>query len=273
MHNVSGAATRTKRLIFAGTRIVVLVYLGFGLVLFFNQKNMLYYPSGAVFGECPELSDTEAITLENGARGYFADTPDAKAIVIMYHGNAGSACGRAMYASFFRDKGYATFIAEYAGYGGDPRGVANSARILADTTAIAAFVDERGFSHIVLFGKSLGASIAAYHATLSPPDTIILVNPMVSTIKLAKELYPLYPVSLLLRERYDTLLWASEHSEIAVTLIHAGADTLIPPHHSEELYKKLPQPDKTLTIIESATHNTLPSFPAYWNALEGALLQ
>lgn len=267
------AMCNIKKIFFTTVRIGILVYLGLGLVLFFNQRDMLYHPSDTMFGACPELEDAEAVTLSNGARGYFMSAPNATAIVVMYHGNAGSACDRASYASFFESRDYATFIAEYAGYGGDQRGSPNVTRILADAEAVAAFIDEQGFPHTVLFGRSLGASVAAYHATLFAPDMLILDNPVISTTKRAQELYPVYPVSLLLRERYDTRAWVSQRPEIAVAFIHAGADTLVPPHHSKELHETLPQRDKTLTIIEGATHNTLPSFPTYWDALTNALPQ
>ena len=256
-----------KRVLFTTARIAVLVYVGFGLLLFFGQRSLLYYPSDVTFGDCSTLREAEAVTLPSGARGYWLEVPEAETIVVIYHGNAGSACDRAIYAKFFESLGLSTFIAEYAGYGSDSRGAPTQSRILADAEAVAAYINQKGFSRTILVGKSLGASVAAYHASLYAPNLLILVNPTVSIEKRAKELYPLYPVSLLLRERYDTLTWASKNTEVPIRLIHAGADELIPPHHSQELYEKLPQTDKTLNIIEGATHNTLPNFTAYWEAL------
>lgn len=259
-----------KPLFFSIARIAIVTYIAFGFFLFFMQRDLLYHPSGAAFGSCPELKHAEALTLPDGARGYFLQKSTER-VVVMYHGNAGSACDRALYAQFFNSRGYSAFIAEYAGYGEDVRGTPSVKRILQDAREIAAFIEAREFETVVLVGKSLGASVAAYHTTLHEPDSLVLISPVVSVAKRAQEMYPLYPVSLLLRKQYDTLTWASQAPEVPITLIHESDDTLIPPRHSRELYALLPQREKTLTVIDGAEHNTLIAFPLFWETLDQAL--
>lgn len=248
-----------------------LVYIGFGAVLFFAQKSFIYYPTPAVFGECEAQRDnTEALTLPDGARGYLTDI-GSDSIVVLYHGNAGSACDRIFYANVFELAGYSSLIVEYAGYGSDPRGAPSARAILDDAQEIAVYIQRRDYTRVVLMGKSLGAAVASYHASLFAPEHLILVTPFVSLAARAQELYPLYPAALLLRERFDTHTWASVASGTPLTIIHGSADTLIPPHHAHELYNTLPHEDKTLTIIEHARHNNLIGFDAYWETLQRAL--
>lgn len=259
-----------RTLALSALRITLLAYLAFGAFLFFMQKSILYHPSGASFGECAELADAERIETENGARAYFKRISDER-IAVLYHGNAGSACDRAAYASVFEAGGYSYLIAEYAGYGSDARGGPDMERILKDAEALASFVESGRFETVALVGESLGSSVAAYHASLSKPDTLVFIGPAVSAEKRAQELYPIYPVSLLLRERYDTLGWAARALRARVTLIHAGNDRVVPAHHSRELYEKLPHNDKKLVIIDGTGHNTIYGYPAFWDALRAAL--
>ena len=253
-------------------RIALLVYLGLGIVLFFSQRSLLYYPSATTFGECPALADTRAQTLENGARGYFKHVSDDR-IAILYHGNAGSACDRALYGRFFEQQGYSFFIAEYAGYGNDPRGGPGVDRILTDVEATATHFQTQDFTHLVLIGKSLGASTAAYHAKLAPPDALILITPMVSTIERAQEIYPFYPANLLLRERYNTLAWLKDTPSLPITFIHGTQDNVVPSHHSTKLYNALMEHERDIVLIDGADHNRLVAYDAFWNTLQNALQQ
>ena len=251
-------------------RVVLLVYLGFGATLFFFQRDFLYHPSGLPFGECAPLANARAVTLEGGARGYFKHVSNEQ-VVVMYHGNAGSACHRAFFAHFFEAAGYSFFLAEYAGYAGDPRGAPYKEALLGDARLVAHFIAAQGFDRVVVAGESLGASVAAYHATHAPVSTLVFFNPTYSIAARAAEMYPMYPVNFLLQEQFDTFAWAARAEESSIALIHAADDAVVPSHHSKRLYEALPHEQKTFTLIPHTTHNTMFSSSLFWDALNAAL--
>ncbi|GAM70130.1 bem46 protein [Vibrio sp. JCM 19236] len=54
-------------------------------------------------------------------------------------------------------------------------------------------------------GRSLGSGIATYVAANEDIDTLILVTPFDSVENVAREIYWMFPVSLLIKDRYASI--------------------------------------------------------------------
>ena len=109
--------------------------------------------------------------------------------------------------------------------------------------------------NIIIMGRSLGAGVATYLASERKVAKVILVTPYDSIESIAKESYPLLPVSFLLRNKFDSVAYAAIRSNRLLS-ISAGKDTTIPNHHTENLLKYWNGSQKKIFIPE-ATHEDI----------------
>lgn len=246
---------------------LILIYVGFGVFMWYFQSSYIYFPTNADFDRCTSMLDAERINV-NGTRAYYKKTDGP--LVVLYHGNAGSACDRAWYATkFFDPQELSYLIVEYRGYGKND-GEPSSDLIRKDVEHMVSFIEEEGHKDVILMSESVGSGAAAYHASLKTPRTIILTTPMLSLEKTAQYHYPVYPISLMLTEKFDVVDDLKD-IDSSIHILHGTDDSVVPLSHAKELYGKLKTNDKTLTIVEGAKHNDIYN-TFTWEARVNALL-
>ena len=233
---------------------VAIVYVGSGLFLFFAQKNLMYYPDRTDFDTCEAFKDAEKIH-SNGTRMYLKNISDS--VVIVYHGNAGSACDRGYYREFFTSRGYSYLYVEYTGFSNDTR--SPSEKKIRKNVEDAARVAST-FRKKIVFGESIGSGAAAYHAQIAPVDELILIAPFDSLKSVARTHYPMYP-SFIVRENFDNID-ALQKYQGNVHIFHGSEDRIVPPKLSERLALSLAHANRT--IVENAEHNTILNYPQVW---------
>ena len=118
----------------------------------------------------------------------------------------------------------------------------------------------------VICGWSLGAAVAAQLAArrAAEVDGLMLLSAWTDLPSLAGEHFPGWLVSMLLRERYDSLSLAAELPGPAL-LIHGGRDEIIPVEHGRRLAEALPA--VTYREVPGAGHNDLLGRAEVWRAM------
>lgn len=248
-------------------RMLVTVLLGAGLALalvWFGQRRLIYLPYGSVpTAAGVGLSRVEDVTFTttDGVRlsGWFvpADSGAARFTLLMFNGNAGHRGFRAPVATAFAQRGIATLLFDYRGYG-DNAGRPTEAGLARDAQAALLFLRTRpdvDTGRIVYLGESLGAAVALRLATETPPPpfALILRSPFTSLADVGRYHYPFLPVRWMLRDRYPSIERA--RSLASPTLVIAGdRDRVIPFGHSERLYAAIPAHKRFVTIA-GADHN------------------
>jgi hypothetical protein len=242
--------------------IFAIFYVSFGVFLSLNQERIVYQPGSRDFATCPAFANTEKVT-HNDTRMYVSgfDLP----VVVLYHGNAGSACDRALYAQLFAEAGYDYVIVEYAGYGNDPR-IPTHALIKQDVRNVVDWIEQNDITNITLVGESIGGGVAAYHTSLAPPAKLLLVTPFTDLAAVASGRFWFYPTSLLVKNAYDNVANLADYPG-PTHIIHGQDDQLIPYALGRELYESL-SGDKTFVTIENAGHNNLFASPKTFAAIE-----
>ena len=231
--------------------ILLGVYIGLGIFVFFFQSFILYHPDMSEFEECMGFQDYEMIE-KDSTRMFYLDQSDSE-FVVYYRGNAGSTCDRRDLGEFFESSGKSVVFVEYAGYAGDDRSP-SSDLILDDVSNVVDFLEE--YESGVVVGNSLGSSLAAYQSNISDNvDSLVLISSFTNSYDLAREMFPIYPVSLMLREVYETDSWISGFQG-DVSFIHGAEDTVIDPRNSYELYESF-QGDGEYHLIDGRGHNDL----------------
>jgi len=243
------------------TTILVLVYVGFGLLLFFAQAKFIYFPSDQDFDACPYFSDSKKKNI-NGTRFYYKN--NSEKLIVFYHGNAGSACDRAFLKDTFSNSGYSYIFVEYAGYSNDLQKPSQE-RIMRDVENINTFLKSSGHKEVVLAGESLGASLAVYHSSISNENKLLLISPFFSFEDAIRSHYPVYPVSWMLRDKYESNLWLNDIRKVQI--IHGSVDTILPISGSKKLFGEMPVLEKKFVEVSGANHNDIYNFPETFSAI------
>lgn len=192
------------------------------------------------------------------------------ASVVYFHGNGGNlSLWSPVFAELHRH-GYAVLAWDYRGYGSST-GRPSERGLYRDADAVVGLVRARGLDRapapLVYWGRSLGATVAAYAASVQAPDGIVLEAGFPS----ARELFERNPLMLGLSVfssyRFPTAEWMSRVTAPTLVL-HGTADTIIPFRMGERLYEGLPGP-RRFHAIPGGDHNDLSprDGEAYWEAV------
>jgi fermentation-respiration switch protein FrsA (DUF1100 family) len=239
---------------------VLLAALGYGAFagfIYLMQPRLLYYPNLPTRELAATPAETgldyEAVTLQtdDGLRlsAWFIPHPAPRATLLFFHGNAGNLSHRLESIRLFHDLGLAVFIIDYRGYG-QSEGSTSEAGTYRDAAAAWGYlVGQRHISprEIVIFGRSLGAAIAAELASRTRPAALIIESAFTSVPNMAARLYPWLPVRWLSRYRYDTQS-ALEAISCPVLIIHSREDDIIPYTEGEQLFAHAHEPKQFLEL-------------------------
>ncbi|MBT3233547.1 MAG: alpha/beta fold hydrolase, partial [Calditrichaeota bacterium] len=145
----------------------------------------------------------------NGVKihGWFVPSENAKATMIFCHGNAGNISHRMDSIRMFNEMGLNVFIFDYQGYGkseGKPteKGTYQDAQAAWDYLVKDRKTDPE---EIIIFGRSLGGAIAAWLAKENTAGALIVESTFTSIAAVGQRMYPIIPVKLISRIKYNTL--------------------------------------------------------------------
>jgi len=223
-------------------------YLGYGLFLYLMQRSMLYYPTLQL-----SHSFTEE-TFETGESIRAIVTHPGKRRAALYFG--GNAEALAVTADAFDDLLPETtiYFVNYRGYAGSS-GRPTEKGLYRD--ALAVFDAVRGrHESIVVMGRSLGAGIATYLAANRDIDRLLLITPFDSAVKVAQDLFPIYPASLLVREKYNSM-GRVDDIDVPTLVLIAGDDAIIPRPRSQALVDAFDPDVVTTHVLAGRGHNDL----------------
>ncbi len=242
--------------------ILLSVYVVYGTYLTLWQERIVYQSTPQDFSDCPYFVQAEKISHE-GTRMYFKD--NGPRIVVLYHGNYGSACDRAFYAGIFEEAGYSYLLPEYAGYSSDTV-LPTHVLLKKDVEHTVDFLRTKKFSEVVVVGESIGGSFAAYHASLLPPRKLLLISPFKDLTAIARAHFWYYPTSLLVKNPFDNVA-ALKNFTGEVQLVHGDKDDIIPLILGQKFFEELAIEHKEMVVIKDAGHNDLFAFPETYQAI------
>jgi uncharacterized protein len=219
---------------YIGLIMVVVLAL---LLLYLGQDKLMLFPMPEDPNRVNLAVPGAVLWHEHGAyRGVvFEPAATARGTVLFFHGNAGAAQYRSIYARPITAQGFRVVLHEYPGFGARPGKVTLRAA-LASAHEDAALARARWTGPMYLMGESLGAALAAQVAAGNPGkfDGIALITPWKSLASLVNEKFLHLPLSLLLRDRLDTGAALASYKG-KVVIIGAEKDTLIPVKHARSL--------------------------------------
>ena len=234
---------------------ILIIYLSVAAYLFFLQRNFIYFPTPEITHPYPEIS-------------YSLDTAVVKVVVlnkenkkaILYFGGNGEAVERTALEFGQRYSNQAIYLVKYRGYGGST-GKPTEEKLYSD--ALNVFDDlSKQHTEISVIGRSLGSGIATYLASKRNIQKLVLVTPFDSAESVAQKSFPIFPMFILLKDKYDSVSRVGE-IEAKTLLLVAENDNIIKKHHSIKLAKSFHLTKPKMVVIANTGHNTISSNPEY----------
>jgi fermentation-respiration switch protein FrsA (DUF1100 family) len=252
-------------------------YAVLAAALFFYQPNLLYFPDMPTrqIQTTPEVIglEYESLTLttsdDEQLDAWFIPADPARGTVLFCHGNAGNISHRLDSIRIFHDLGLSVLIFDYRGYGQSTGRPTEKGTYKDADAAWQYLVEQRGTQpeNIILFGRSLGASIAADLATRQPAAGVILESAFTSVPDVAAQLYPWLPVRWLSRYQYNTRKKLADiHSPVLI--VHSRDDEIIPYSNGERLYEAANEPKLFLELRGGHNDGFMVSGDSYIRGLE-----
>jgi fermentation-respiration switch protein FrsA (DUF1100 family) len=236
-------------------------YAVLALVVYLMQARMLYLPGvpGRALDRTPADIGADyrdvSIRTSDGVmlHGWFLPG-DSDRVLLFFHGNAGNISHRLESIRQFLQLGLSVLIIDYRGYG-QSEGRTTEQGIYRDAEAAWQYLAEANATpkgRIVLFGRSMGASAAAYLAARYRPLALVVESSFTSVPDIAGEYYPWLPVRWLSRLRHSTKDFVRQ-ADCPVLVIHSKDDEIVPFRHGEAIFAAASGPKAFLEI--RGTHN------------------
>jgi fermentation-respiration switch protein FrsA (DUF1100 family) len=256
-----------------------------GLVVLVGAMGCLFYPwIENFFAFCPDRSfeatpahwglAAEDVYFESadGTRlhGWFFPGPHKAPMILFSHGNGGNVSHRLENVGLLLDRGLRVFIYDYRGYG-KSSGRPSEDGIYQDAVAAYDYLvshKQISPSHIISFGRSLGACAAIEVARKRKIRSLIIESAFTSTKEMAKQMLVFRLLSPCLPTHFNNLGKIRE-VHVPKLMIHGDADEVVPFSMGERLYAAAPDP-KRFYSIPGAGHNDtyMVGGNAYFDAFE-----
>ena len=254
----------------------VCLYAAVAAFVYFQQSNLIYYPDmpGRNLVASPqriglEYQDVNFVTGDNvSLHGWFIPHQAAKGTLLFFHGNAGNISHRLESIAIFHDLGLNVFIIDYRGYGQSEGEVSEQGTYRDAEAAWIYLTQTRGFNakQIVIFGRSLGASIAAWLASRHSPAALIIESGFSSVTSMGKRFYPFLPADLLTSFEYDTRSYVGNIS-CPVLVAHSRNDDIVPYEEGRKIFDAAPEAKQFLEMRGGHNDGFLVSGPTYVDGL------
>lgn len=249
--------------------VLFIAYWGLGVILYIMQPTFLYSP----LREVPYTPDELGLDFENvefktddGLRltGWYIPVENSQYTVLFCHGNGGNIMHRLDSINLFYKLGLNCFIFDYRGYGESEGKPSEEGTYLDAMAAYRWLTEEKKTSpdDIIIFGRSLGGSIAAQLATKVKARALIIESTFTSYIDIGKKFYPYMPVCWFARFSYRTIDYVKD-VRCPVMFIHSRNDETVPFEFGLELYEAANEPKEFVEIFGSHNDGFLVSSEIY----------
>ena len=230
-------------------------------VILMAERRFTYEPA-------PQRLSPEASRLAGVAEREIA-TPDGERLIawvvrakpgrptiLYFHGNGGALGYRAGRVAAFQAEGYGVLMIAYRGYSGST-GRPTEEAIIRDARHAYDVLRGEGRlpAEIVIYGESLGTSVATQTAVAVPALALILEAPFTSMVDAWRQFVPHLPVGLLLRDRYDSRRVIHQLA-MPLLILHGERDRTVGFALGRQLFEAAPEP-KRFEAFPWAGHTNL----------------
>lgn len=188
-------------------------------------------------------------------------------VVLYLHGNADDLTRWGKYAKDFTRLGYQVLAIDYRGYG-KSEGFPSESALQEDANIAYQYLRTQFEpSEIIIYGRSLGSSVATHLAGRVEAHKLVLETPFSSMTEVVASKMLLLPFEL--RHSFPTIEYLKDVS-MPVAMISGSNDWVTPIRLAKKLIPLMDDPSQ-FYIIEGGRHKNLNTFPVYHTILEEVL--
>ena len=236
------------------------VYFFIGLFLYIKQNDFLYFPTQHIDTTYEEKVFTnEGVSISTTVLNF-----GQKRAILYFGGNGENVDYQANnFKEIFKD--CTVYLVKYRGYGkstGEPseKGLYSDALNIYDSI-------KNQYLNISIIGRSLGTGIATYLASKRDIYKLALITPFDSIESVAQKRFPIYPMSIVLRDKYKSIDRVNNIKSQTLILM-AQNDQIIKSEHTKNLANIFPVSQITLKVIKNENHNSISSNKLYYILLK-----
>ncbi len=227
--------------------LVSLVYFFASLGLYIFQRDLLYHPTENNYdGDklTVNIQEVKIVTDDNIdllAWYHNKDINKFKTILFL-HGNAGSLENRIHKINHFEDMNINFLLLSWRGFSGNigkptEKGLYQDARSAVKWLVKQGVIEE----NIIIYGESLGTGITTEIAQNKNFAGIILETPFTSMVAAGKSKYPIFPIKLLLKDKYESDK-KIKNIKSPVLIMHGEEDQIVPFWMGEKMFQMANEP-------------------------------
>jgi hypothetical protein len=171
-------------------------------------------------------------------------------VILFCHGNAGNLSHRQSKLAELHAMGHSVLIFDYSGFG-QSRGVPNEEMLYANADMFIQYLLRNGYSkdHIVPYGESMGAAVAAYICRKYNLPRVILESSLPGVKFLAADKFGVFRFLSFIFNDFNTVFFMKGYRGRSLVM-HCPGDEIIPYRLVDELVK-----NATVHVQMNGTHN------------------
>ncbi len=252
--------------------VAFITYLGALVVLMFLERTILFPAPPVEYG----FWQAESF----GAEEFYVESPDktkihvwffakanSKRTLVFCHGNGETLGVLGGELATIRDRWNVNVVAfDFHGYG-KTGGLANEVDILADSVAVAKWIESSPQfrdHQLIALGRSLGGALAVEIANKTKVDGMILDRTFSSAVDVAANQFLFFPIRLLMRNQLRSIEKIPNYSGPLLQM-HGDVDEVVPYPFGKKLFDAGKTQRKELLTIRGLHHND-PWPEEFWNA-------
>jgi len=228
-------------------------------LLYIFQSRFLYFPTRILSTDPDSVGlQFEDLRFETAdgvqLAGWYIPCDNPRGVILFCHGNAGNISHRLDSIMAFNRLELDTLIFDYRGYGYSEGKPSESGTYQDAEAAWRYLVEERQIdpNKIIISGRSIGGSIAAWLAQYHTPGGLIIESTFTSLRDAAATVYNLPLIRRFVKFEYNTSEYLSKvHCPVLVA--HSRDDEIMSFHHGQQLFELANEPKMFLEI--AGTHN------------------
>ena len=238
--------------------ILILFYVLLLISVFIFKRKLLYHPnfSNHITGD-GLIHSIEKINIKTedniDLKGWFHLKDLKKKTILFFHGNAGTLDNRIYKLNFLGNLDVNFLIIAWRGYSGST-GKPSEFGLYQDAKSALNWLNLKGVTDekIILYGESLGTSIAIEVGQNKDFAGMILESPFTSMVDVGRKHYPIFPIKLLLKDKYESKN-KIKNIKFPVLIMHGEKDKIVPFYMGKEIYNLANKP-KSKYFTENDDH-------------------
>ena len=232
---------------FTSVTIVISCYLLLVVFIFFYQRNLLYHPfeNNYTTDEANFSYEEIFIPTSNGQKlkaWFHKKDLKQKKTLVFFHGNAGNLSNRIYKLNLIKNFDINFLIVAYRGFSGN-KGRPTEEGLYQDARDVLKWINKQEIvdNQIIIYGESLGTGVSIEVAQNKKYAGIILESPFTSMVDAGKHYYFYLPVSLLLKDRYESIN-KLKNIKIPILVMHGEKDKIVPFYMGKKIFEQANEP-------------------------------